>query len=605
MNSLYKVTATAIAADYPQQVVYDNLQKMLRAAPAAFDKTFERLAAGQPVVLVKGLGEAQAQDVVAKLVAIGLVCQAEPLGLSLVSKTYRCPACGVEQDHRSDGTPDVCSNCGIVVDSYTRPQPGKQRNELQEAMEQERRALATQAKVVDEKETREAERKRAAKLRKIARRKVEEELGLTWHSKLGGLLAPRVALPVVTLLLISGGSGWWLWEQQQQEAATAAATAAAAASTETAEQAAGAAPAGGMQLTIAPPPGLSVNIAANPTTGVSDPAIDNAVAAAEGSAPMTGTATPMTGSQAAAPFAVTLPPAATVRGSASTTDPAALAVSSDPRVLTSLAFYRFDTGDLSTTAKLLDRVTLRLNDKTAAPAAGGTDHLQRDAVQLRAALAAEFAQRNESDSAQTHWKRATRIADTLPAGAQQAIAFASLGRARQAHPTLAATKEYFQLAKVAADRSTAAPLAQVDVLSTVARELTLSGQAPAARDLFAKATAAITRIPERRTQIAAQALLAQRLAEAGDLTAATTVLAAAADPAPLAQRVTAVAALALERAKQGAVAQAQTEFNAAIAQAGALADPVERSETFIFIARHLAQAGNSAAAEQIIAALGQ
>ncbi len=599
MNSLYKVTATAIAADYPQQVVYDNLQKMLRAAPAAFDKTFERLAAGQPVVLVKGLGETQALDVVAKLVAIGLVCQAEPLGLSLVSKTYRCPACGVEQDHRSDGTPDVCSNCGIAVDSYTRPQPSKQRNELQEAMEQERRALATQAKVVDEKETREAERKRAAKLRKIARRKVEEELGLTWRSKLGGLLAPRVALPVVTLLLISGGSsGWWLWEQQQQEAATAAATAAAAASSGAAEQAAGAAPAGGMQLTIAPPPGLSVNIAANPTTGVSDPAIDNAVAAAESSAPMTG-------SQAAAPFAVTLPPAATVRGSASTTDPAALAVSSDPRVLTSLAFYRFDTGDLSTTAKLLDRVTLRLNDKTAAPAAGGTDHLQRDAVQLRAALAAEFAQRNESDSAQTHWKRATRIADTLPAGAQQAIAFASLGRARQAHPTLAATKEYFQLAKVAADRSTATPLAQVDVLSTVARELTLSGQAPAARDLFAKATAAITRIPERRTQIAAQALLAQRLAEAGDLTAATTVLAAATDPAPLAQRVTAIAALALERAKQGAVAQAQTELNAAIAQAGALADPVERSETFIFIARHLAQAGNSAAAEQIIAALGQ
>ncbi len=604
MNSLYKVTATAIAADYPQQAVYDNLQKMLRAAPAAFDKTFERLAAGQPVVLVKGLGEAQAQDVVAKLVAIGLVCQAEPLGLSLVSKTYRCPACGVEQDHRSDGTPDICNSCGIVVDSYTPPQP-KQRNELQEAMEQERRALATQAKVVDEKETREAERKRAAKLRKIARRKVEEELGLTWRSKLGGLLAPRVALPVVTLLLISGGSGgWWLWEQQQQDAATAAATAAAATSTGTAEQAAGAAPAGGMQLTIAPPPGLSVNVASHPTTGVSDPAIDNAIAAAEGSAPMTGTAADMTGNQAAAPFAVTLPPAATVRGSASATDPAALAVSSDPRVLTSLAFYRFDTDDLATSAKLLDRVTLRLNDKTAAPAAD-VEQLQRDAVQLRAALAAEFVQRNEPDSAQTHWKRATRIADTLPAGAQQAIAFASLGRARQAHPTLATTKEYFQLAKIAAERATATPLAQVDALSSVARELTLSGQAPAARELFAKATAAITRISEHRPQVAAQALLAQRLAEAGDLTAATTVLAAAADPAPLAQRVTAIAALALERAKQGAVAQAQTEFNAAIAQAGALADPVERSETFIFIARHLAQAGNSAAAAQIIAALGQ
>jgi tetratricopeptide (TPR) repeat protein len=589
MEAFYKIIATGIAPERQHQTVHDDLQKMLRVAPDAFDKTFQRLAAGQMVTLVKGLSEAQAQVTVRKLTAVGLLCTAESMGLSLVSKTYRCPACGYEQDHHGDGTPDVCSNCGVVVDSYT-PPPVVRRNELQELMERERRALAAQSKVVDEQEMQEAERKRAAKLRKIARRKVEAELGLSWYKK---LLAPKVSIPVLTFVLAGGGVGGWLWwDQQQQAQAAAAAAASAAAANQTG--------AAGTQLTIAPPPGLSVNVAANPSTGVSDPAIDGAVSAAESTASM-GSGR----SQAAAPFTVAVPTAAALRGGANATDPAVLAVKSDPRVLTSLAFYRLDSGDLGTAAKLLDRVTLRLNDKTTAPTAAAPDQLQRDAAQLRAALAGQFAQRNDLDSAQSQWKRANRIAEAISAAAPQALAYGSLGRINHAYPALAAAKDYFQLATTAAGRTAATPLLQVEVLSTLARELTQAGRAPAARELFNQATAATRQIQERSAQVTAQALLAQRFAEAGDLGAATTALAAAADPAPLAQRVTAVAALGLALAQRGDTAQAQIDFNAAIAQAGALPDAVERSETFIFIARQLVQAGNSAAAEQIIAALGQ
>ncbi|MBV5310653.1 zinc ribbon domain-containing protein [Chromatium okenii] len=609
METSYKISATGIAPEIQEEAVREGLQKLMRGDSATFEKTFQRIVQGQSVVLVKGLAETRAQELLARLIAVGLTCQLEPMTatLSLVAKTYRCPACGHEQEHNSDGKPDTCEQCGVVADAYVAPPP-RPNQELRDAIERERQALAAQFKVADDKETREAERKRTEKLRKIARRKVEAELGIDFYSKMRPFLAPKVSIPVVTLLLIAGGTtGWMLWNQQSASPEIAAANGTAAnAQPGSAAGSAGAAGAGGggkTQITITPPPGLSVNIGA--PGGATGAAMSlDAMGGTGGGAALPdefGNLPASAGAQTST-LAVTIPTASAMRGNTEANDPA---INDDPRVLTGLAFYRFDNGDLNTAAKLLDRVTLRLNDKTAAPTSLPNDQLLRDAVALRAALAVQYAQRNEIDSAQTQWKRANRIADSISATNDQAMAYASLGRAAHDNAALVAQKDYFKLATAAANRTTSSPLAQVELLGGVAQELTRAAQNEAGLNLFNKATAAVNRIQDNKTQSAARAVLAQQFAETGEIQKAVALLAATPDPAPSARRVTALTVIAHSRAKQGDSVLAQRDFNAAIAQAGALADATERTETFVFIARHLLQAGNPAAAAQIIAAVGQ
>ncbi|MBK1693635.1 hypothetical protein CKO09_02615 [Chromatium weissei] len=604
MSTEYKISATGIAPEQSEQAVRKGLQNLMRGDSAVFEKTFQRIVDGQSVVLVKGLAEAPAQELLNRLTAIGLVCRLDSMTsstLTLVAKTYRCPACGHEQEHSSDGQPDTCQQCGVVADAYVAPPP-RPNQELRDAIERERQALAAQQKVADDKESREAERKRVEKLRKIARRKVEAELGIDFYSKMRPFLAPKVSIPVISLLLIAGGAtGWVLWNQHLASTETAATNGTAANGQPSQTGAAGASK---TQITITPPPGLSVNIGAPSGEAGAGMSLD-AMGGAGGSAALLPNELgnlPANANTQSSTLAVTIPPASAMHSNTKANDST---TNSDPRVLTHLAFYRFDNGDLNTAAKLLDRVTLRLNEKTENSTPLPNDQLLRDAVRLRAELALQYAQRNEMDSAQTQWKRANRIADSIATMHEQAMAYASLGRAAYTNTALVAQKDYFKLANAATNRTASSPLAQVELFSTVAQELTRAAQAKAGSALFDKATAAVNRIQESSVQTTAQAVLAQQLAAIGDIKSASALLNATPNAASSIQRIMALAVIAHSRAKQNDTVLAQGDFNTAIAQAEALTDAIERAEAFVFIARHLAQAGNSSAAEQMIAAVSQ
>ncbi|AFL74374.1 hypothetical protein [Thiocystis violascens] len=617
MEASYKVSALGIAPGHFENTVRDGLKDLLKGDPATFEPKFQRILLNQQVVLVKNLPEVAARNLYDKLTEIGFLCRIDPMALTLETKTYRCPACGHEQPHATDGTPDTCEKCHIIGDRYKGNQPNRRNRELHDAIELERRALAAQSTVADEKQTREAERKRNAKLRKIARRKVEQELGVTFFSKLRPYLAPRVLLPAVAGLALLGGSvGLVLWDQRLGDVGAV----------DTADAALPSGQPGGMQVVITPPPGLSVTVGADPALGgtadLSPDGVESALAGAGGTSPdrlsesavASGVAASeidasgMTGKPA---LKVDIPDLPASAKSFATNDPAFPTTASDPRVLASLAFYQLDTGDLGAATRTLDRATLAMNGAPDAARALPKDRLLRDAVALRAGLADQYAKQADLTSAQSQWRRANLLADSIPAADFRAMAYGSLGRASHENRELPAQKEYLGLAVETAAQSAGGSLERIDLLGTLARDFALIGQHERATAFFEKATTALSRIQDRAIQPVAQAILAQRLAEAGETETAAAMLGSSLPPsadevaAPASARhPEALAALASSRARQGDITQAQTDFSAAIVQARSLTDPVARTESLVYLARAIFQAGDPAAAGQLVDSAG-
>ncbi|WP_295405867.1 hypothetical protein [uncultured Thiocystis sp.] len=616
MEATYKVSALGIAPGHFEQTVREGLKDLLKGDPATFEPKFQRILINQQVVLVKNLPEATARNLYDKLTEIGFICRIDPMALTLETKTYRCPACGHEQPHATDGTLDICEKCSIIGDRYKGNQANQRNQELRDAIELERRAFAAQSTVADEKQTREAERKRAAKLRKIARRKVEQELGVTFFSKLRPYLAPRVLLPTVAGLALLGGSvGLVLWDRHRADVG-------AADTADTADAVPPSGQPGGMQVVITPPPGLSVTVGTDPAlggaAGLSPDGFESALAGAGGASPEMLSETPLAASEIDAPgmtgklaLKVEIPEASAraVRSGASA--PSFPTTASDPRVLASLAFYQLDTGDLGAATRTLDRATLAMNGAPDASSALPKDRLLRDAVALRAGLAGQYAKQSDLTSAGSQWRRANLLADSIPAADFRAMAYGSLARTSHENRELPVQKEYLGLAIETAAQSAGGSLERIDLLGTLARDFALIGQHERATAFFEKATTALSRIQDRAIQPVAQAILAQRLAEAGETETAAAILTRSVPPsagtggAPASERhPEALAALASSRARQGDVAQAQADFSTAIVQARSLTDPVARTESLVYLARAIFQAGDPAAAGQLIDSAG-
>ncbi len=599
MEDTYKVSALGLAPGYPEQTVRAGLASLLKGDPAAFEPKFQRILVNQTVILAKNIPDAAARKMHERLTAIGLLCRIDPMSLALEAKSYRCPACGHEQLHTTDGTPDICERCQIVVDQYKGKQSNRQAFDLQQAIELERRTLATQTAVVNEQQSRDAERKQAEKLRKIARRRVEKELGITFYSKLKPFLAPSISLPILAVLILAGGGvGFFVWDQHRNE-------------TGLDEAGAPTGQPGGMQIVITPPPGLSVTVGADPGVDPELAASGQGVSAEMAGAGATSSTTTPDGLAAAgmsgaesnggAPR-VDIPDALIPAPASSLNDQTTNTVASDPRILADLAFYRLDAGDLGLAANLLDRALARFNENPNAASRIPMDALLRDAVALRAGLAARHAQRLEADSAQSQWRRANLLADSIITPSFRAMAYGRLALAAHEDATLPAKKDYLSLAAATAAQSAGNPVERIDLLSTLARDMALAGQREQSATFAEQATTALSRIQGGSSQTVARSILAQRLAEAGDTEAASTMLTSAGAPSPVSAK--ALAALALSRAQQGQTAQAQTDFVTAIAQANALTDPVERTDALVYLARTVLQAGDPVAAEQILDSTG-
>ncbi len=612
MGNAYKISALGIAPGHIEQTVRAGLENLLKGDPAAFEPKFQRILLNQQVVLVQNISETKARQLHAKLTAIGFICRTDPMELSLETKLYLCPACGNEQEYATDGTPDTCEKCGVIGDRFKDRQTASRQQEMQRALELERRALAAQTAVANDKQTYEADRKKQAKLRKLARRQAEKELGITFWTKLRPYLAPKVLLPTLLGLGLLGGSvGFVLWDQVMPDAKTAKTTPLEGQP-------------GKMQLVITPPPGLSVTVGASPelagdpgiggtsaggaldqelasATGqaissVVDQAIANGRAAASDSQVVSGQTIPETLNQ----------PALQIHIPKQTTN-VTESIRSDTQVLANLAFYQLATGELGEAAKTLDRITLALsaNDASAKPA----DRLLYDAAIMRAGLASAYAKRNDMTTANSQWRRANLLADSIAAPEFRAMAYSGLAHALHETPQLTAQKDYLNLATATAARSAGEPLARVDLLSTLARDSALTGQRQQAGTFFEKAKATAKKIKDPVTQPVAQSILAQHFAEAGETETAAAILASSTQSgtsdAASYHRVEALAALALGHFQQGKMQEAQADVTAAMTQSSSLIDPVERTASLIALARTIFNTGDPATAKQIIAAVDQ
>ena len=160
------------------------------------------------------------------------------------------------------------------------------------------------------------------------------------------------------------------------------------------------------------------------------------------------------------------------------------------------------------------------------------------------------------------------------------------------------------------------PLSRTLILGVIARDLAQAGRLQQSETLFKQAAAVIKTIPNPDGRLVAQALLAKHRAEAGDSGAAKALLDQLAgemqgnrlslkQESELNQyQAKAFSALALSLAGRGETALARADFTAALQQAQVLADPAQRAETLLYLARDVAMAGDRVAAAKLAAASG-
>ncbi|MDG4596193.1 MAG: hypothetical protein P9F75_10985 [Candidatus Contendobacter sp.] len=665
MEPTFKLTALGIQPGQDPQTVRTQLQAILKDDPTVLEATLHRLSLNQPAVLGEGISRAEAESLLEEFTATGLNCRIDPIALSLVpmeemgqASFYQCPACGHRQLPATNNLPDTCERCGVVGRNYAAS------NELKQALELERRRLKTLMSHEDEAEEREKARQRQEKLRAIAKRQVEKEMGITSVDKLKALFKPGAPLPIIggmTAAVI--GVGLLVWQlQTDKPAATDNPSAQTNASKPANVQSTINAPDAVFKVEGAKPPLVQSNTnspASGAVTGAATASETAATAtaadskpttaiAATGSKPVAGATistagrigavqTPplvSTGTTAATPPtsggstpAPATPPetgpkplldigklalATPTAGGAGASGKMARPPARDPQLLTSLALYQLEVGDLPATIRSIERAVEVLGAEHSNLPSAQLDAFNRQQVDLRAGIASQYYRRQEPATAQTHWLRATNLANSIVTLGERAQTFSSL--ARTLHEVQASTaKDYFNRA-IETARTIPDPSSKALAFGAIARDLAHTSRLEQSQDWFVQAAAAVSTIQDRPSRLIALAALAQQRAEAGDTAAAHALLtqidneiAASGDTAPpeLNQyRAKARSALALSRVAGGDRVLARTDFAAALSQTQQLPDPTMRADALLYLARDIAAAGDRDAAAKLVAAAG-
>jgi tetratricopeptide (TPR) repeat protein len=641
MESTFRLSALGIQPGRDPQAVRAELQPMLKGDAAAFEDIFHRISLSQQVVLGENISRTKAQNLLEKLTVLGLKCRIDPMQLTLEpieedqqDTLYQCPACGHRQPPKVGNDPDICERCGIVGRNYGAA------SELKQAMDLERRRIKSLMSREEEEEKREADRKRQEKLRAIAKHQIEREMGITGQDKIKALLAPRVLIPILSSIsLAAAGVGLLVW--QLQGSSTHEATAVDASK-----------PAG-LQLTVTPAPGAVFKVegtspqVAQDSAGAQAPGTAAAVTASADA--QSNAATPATSATSATPVAsatsttgrseagtVTTATASQAGNTAVNATPSsdapaqpvpllnvnqlALATPADgsasgkaardPQLLTHLARYQSETGDLAGAIRSIDRAIELLSAERSSLSSSQLDAFNRAQAEVRAGIARQYHQRREVATAQTYWFRATNLANSMTTPSERARALSVL--ARTLNEAQASTAEDYFNRAIEVARLITEPFDQALVLGAIARDLALTGHLEQSQRLFDQAAAAVKAMPNSEGQWVAQALLAKHRAEAGDTVVAKVLLGQIAGeaqgdrlPPELGQhQAEAFSALALSLVGRGETAIARADFAAALQQAQALPDPTLRAGTLLYLARDIAVAGDRAAAAKLVAAAG-
>ncbi|MCB1919953.1 MAG: hypothetical protein KDJ28_08240 [Candidatus Competibacteraceae bacterium] len=635
MESTFKLSALGIQAGWDTQAVRAQLQPLLRGDPATFADIFHRLSLNEQVVLSTNLPKDKAERLLEKLTDIGLKCRMDPMALSLEplgGGEYTCPACGHRQPRSFDDKPDICERCGIVGRNYEGASDLKR---LVEIERQRLQAIKDQAEATTTKSTKDKTREQHEKLRAIAQRQVEKELGITpmvkLKAKLKSLHEQNVFIPIFggsTAAII--GIGLLVW----QLVLTPSKTVVTASTAKPPPQPAG------LQITVKPAPdavfkvegstpsatpadvdadapGMAVAAANSPagseqgTLTATNAATSNATPAIE------SLSTPPVNSTPAQPqslldvnqLTLARPAAGNANGSGALGSAAQPPVR-DPQVMNNLALYQISIGDIDAAVGSVDRAVEWVGNQKNRLSSSQLDQLNRFQVDIRARIASQRFKRQEPAIAQTQWFQATDLANSIVTPGERAQAFSKL--ARTLHEVQASTaKDYFSRA-LETTRLVADPMGQVVALSAVGRDLARTGRRQQSQDLFGQATLAVEALKAPSDRLVALAILAKHRAEGGDTTTAKSLLSTLAKqmesfrgqfPETLAQhRAEAFSALALNLAILRETAAAQSEFAAAFNQAEALTEPEMRANALLYLAQNLALAGDRQAAAKLAAA---
>lgn len=629
MESMFRVSALGFQPGQESSVVRAALQPLLKCTASAFENIFHSLSMDHRVVLAEDIPKPKAEALFNKLTSIGLNCRIDPMKLTLAAleegpvedERYRCPACYHSQPKATDGRLDTCEKCGIVGRNY------EETAYLRAAIDRERRRLqglkdSEEDDGRDSREAKEAKRRALAqeKLLEQARRQAEKELGIRFYHKLRFLLKPDVLYPLLGSVAVGligiGLLVWQIWFQPQPEPSVVNARPASQ----------------GVQVTITPPPGLTVNVAGASPQGA--PASIQALEAAEAgrsagsvavgnpgsttpaSSAGTGettmaTATPSGSDGSGSGSSGAATPLLNVDKLAPPNSASAQATGRDPQVLASLAQYQMQTGDLKAAARSIDQAVQSLSGERNNLSSSQLDAFNRMQVEVRAKIAQQHHQQRDSATAKEYWSRATNLTNLMTTPSERAQALSGLARTLyEAQPSTA--QAHFNRA-IEATRLITDPSSQALVWGAIARDLAQTGQKEQAQKLFDQATAVVRAMSNTGGRWEAQAQLAKQLAEAGDTVAAKALLKEIASKAKGSDQLSpilvqyqaeALSALALNLSSRGEIAIAQTDFAAALKQAQALPDPARRSGTLLYLARDVAAAGDKVAAGKLAAAAG-
>ncbi len=284
-----------------------------------------------------------------------------------------------------------------------------------------------------------------------------------------------------------------------------------------------------------------------------------------------------------------------------------------PQLTAALALYHLAAGDKAATErdlKLLDSLisgtaTHTLSNETF-------DTLNRQRAQALAGLA-QSSEPAQAAANRERWSRALTLSSLISAPSPRAQALAILAHSLYGQDARAASAYFNQAITIANTITDSA--ARAEAFSAIARELADTGQLRLADELFAQASDTARSIEPPRQSIVF-AVIAKHRAEAGDSAIAQALLDQiaqqwpasppwsnlAALPAELIRyRLETLGAMARNRAAGGNYELARSEFNQAVRQTAALADPEQRALVQLYLARNMVLAGDDISAAQLLA----
>lgn len=669
MELTFRVVTLGLHPHRDSQVIRNQLPKLFTGDPTGVGTIIDRILSNQPVVLAKNIPHENAENLLRVLTDLGLKCRIEPMQLTLAPieeekvSVYQCPACGYKQPASKEA---ICRSCGVAIKKYQDYQELKAALELER---QRSRTVTLQTQTswnlgsIVKKFTiigvlglgisgiwhwqnsktspamPQPEMSDQSASATTPKPPVNTEVPTPQSNPVlpspPPTPAPAVAIPTPSPAPVP--------KLADPRSVLASATDLKPIAPSPAPVTQPSPPVPLTPAAVIPPPPLAVtptslapqtpppaSNSAVPTTNVG---VSNSTAISS----FTGTSTPSTSRKTATTTTNTSRvniatsdntsnnsksasssknQAATNKSEQAATknlvpDPGKTPLStapnalSDPNLINNLAKYKAVMGDVGAAQQALNQLNKLSEDYTKDFSSEQLDTFNSTRIETLAAVANQHYKQKQISTAQELWLQAINLTNSLKSSNERALAFSSLGRSLHSSNT-ATARNYFKRAEETA-LLISDPALRTTTLSTLARDLALTGRSDQSRELFARVQTATAALPNQLARLIAMSVTAQHLAEVGDATTAKSLLdeidnANIASP-PMAlveHRLQAQGAIAYHLARNGDPVTARTQFLATLDTAVSLQPTAARDKVLLYVAERLGRAGDTKLAEEIV-----